>query len=139
MTTQPFAAAPTLALDHLTILSRSVEAAAEFYGVVLPQLGFSKVKTGIWHNAAGLHFQFRSAAEATREYERYGPGLNHFGFKAPSLAFVENLHKVIVSAGYEARLQSFPDGTLALFIPDPDGLRIEVSWYPNRSYSPAVV
>lgn len=131
MTDEALAAVPNLALDHLTILSRSAESAANFYGVVLPQLGFSRVKEGIWRNAAGLHFQFRPAGEAANDYERYGPGLNHFGFTAPSPAFVENVHQVVTAAGYEARLQRFPDGTVALFIPDPDGLRVELSWYPE--------
>ena len=131
MSAEPLAAAPNLALDHLTILSRSPEAAADFYGLVLPQLGFSKVRKGIWRNAAGLHFQFRAAGEGTSDYERYGPGLNHFGFTAPSPAFVENVHRAVAAAGYEARLQRFPNGTIALFMPDPDGLRVEVSWYPD--------
>lgn len=123
--------APPLALDHLTIVSRSEEAGAAFYGLLLPHLGFSRVKPGIWRSANGLHLQFRAAADGTRDYERYGPGLNHFGFAAPSPDFVEALHKVVTTAGYEARLQTFGDGTVALFIPDPDGLRVEVSWYPE--------
>lgn len=123
--------APPLALDHLTIVSRSEEEGAAFYGMVLPPLGFSRVKPGIWRNAHGLHLQFRAAGDGTRDYERYGPGLNHFGFTAPSPDFVETLHDTVTSAGYEARLQKFGDGTVALFIPDPDGLRIEVSWYPE--------
>lgn len=128
---KPVIANETVAIDHLTILSRSAEASTAFYGVVLPQLGFSRVKPGIWRNADGLHLQFRTAAEGTRAYERYGPGVNHFGFAAPSPDFVRTLHAVVTKAGYEARLQTFPDGTVALFIPDPDGLRIEVSWYPE--------
>jgi catechol 2,3-dioxygenase-like lactoylglutathione lyase family enzyme len=56
--------------------------------------------------------------------------LNHFGFAAPDAGFVEALKARMDEAGYEARLQRFDDGVVALFIPDPDGLRIEVSWYP---------
>lgn len=122
---------PPLPVDHLTILSRSAQAGAAFYGLVLPHLGFSQVKAGIWRNTHGLHLQLLTAREGTRDYERYGPGLNHFGFTAPSPDFVSQLHSVVSAAGYEARLQNFPDGTVALFIPDPDGLRLEVSWYPE--------
>lgn len=68
--------AASLAIDHLTILSRSAEAGAAFYGLVLPQLGFSQLKPGIWRNDKGLHLQLRIACECTRSYERYGPGLN---------------------------------------------------------------
>ncbi|WP_156447828.1 MULTISPECIES: hypothetical protein [unclassified Caulobacter] len=41
------ASAAPLPLDHLTILSRSAEAGAAFYGVVLPRLGFWSEKPGI--------------------------------------------------------------------------------------------
>lgn len=125
------AAAAPLAIDHLTILSRSAEQGEAFYGAVLPHLGFEKVKPGIWRNASGLHVQLGTAGAATRDYERHGPGLNHVGFAAPSPDFVRGMHESLTAAGHEARLQTFSDGTLALFIPDPDGLRIEVSWYPE--------
>jgi catechol 2,3-dioxygenase-like lactoylglutathione lyase family enzyme len=120
-----------LALDHLTIVSRSEEAGVAFYGLLLPHLGFSRVKPGIWRNPSGLYLQFRTAADGTHDYERYGPGLNHLGFAAPSPAFVESLHQTVTAAGYVARLQRFGDGTVALFLPDPDGLRVEVSYYPE--------
>ena len=44
---------------------------------------------------------------------------------------VEDLAARLGDAGLVVRLQKFPDGTVAAFIPDPDGLRIEVSWYPE--------
>lgn len=97
---------------------------------MLPHLGFEQVSEHVWRDAAGLHFQFRQANTDTRDYERYGPGLNHFGFAAPSAQFVEAVHAAMTTAGYEARLQTFGDGVVALFMPDPDGLRVELSYYP---------
>lgn len=118
------------ALDHLTILSRSPERAAAFYGFLLPRIGFAQKKPGIWANGAGLHIQFGKAKEGTGEYGRYAPGLNHFGFSAPSAAVVEALAAELAEAGIEARLQHFDPGITALFVPDPDGLRVEISYYP---------
>jgi len=117
-------------LDHLTILSRSPDAAAAFYGFLLPRLGFTQKKPHIWANAAGLHIQFGKAKEGTGEYGRYAPGLNHFGFAAPSPETVQALAAELAEAGIEARLQTFAPGITALFIPDPDGLRIEYTYYP---------
>lgn len=119
-----------LPLDHLTIQSRDAGAAARFYGTVLPLLGFRQKKPDIWCNDQGLFIQFRQAGRETADYGRYAPGLNHFGFAAPDAGFVEAFKARMDEAGYEARLQRFDDGVVALFIPDPDGLRIEVSWYP---------
>jgi catechol 2,3-dioxygenase-like lactoylglutathione lyase family enzyme len=121
----------TLPLDHLTILSSDESASRAWYGLVLPMLGFVQTKSHIWRNENGLHLQFGSAKPATRAYERYGAGLNHLGFAAPSVAFVEDVAARMANAGHEARLQRFADGTVALFLPDPDGLRIEVSFYPD--------
>lgn len=120
----------TLPLDHLTILSRDTAAAARFYGRLLPALGFAEAKPGIWANDHGLHLQLRAARPDTRAYERHGPGLNHLGFAAPDEAFVVRLAETMAAAGHEARLQRFAGGTVALFLPDPDGLRVEVSFYP---------
>jgi lactoylglutathione lyase len=120
----------TPALDHLTILSRSPEAAAAFYGFLLPRLGFVQKKPHIWASASGLHIQFGKAKEGTGDYGRYAPGLNHFGFAASSAAAVEALAAELEAAGIEARLQRFAPGITALFVPDPDGLRVEISYYP---------
>ena len=120
----------SLKLDHLTILSRDPQASAAFYGLLLPRLGFVQKKPQIWANEDGLHIQFGAAKDETPGYERYGPGLNHFGFTAPSVEMVVALAAEMEAAGHVARLQRFPGGTTALFLPDPDGLRVEVSWYP---------
>jgi catechol 2,3-dioxygenase-like lactoylglutathione lyase family enzyme len=120
-----------LKLDHLTILSRDAEAAGRFYARLLPELGFEPVKPGIWRNAHGLYLQFKTARADTPGYERYGPGLNHLGFTAPDEGFVVRLAEAMQASGYEARLQRFADGTVAVFLPDPDGLRVEVSHYPS--------
>lgn len=120
----------TYPLDHLTILSRDPEAAASFYSFLLPRIGFTQKKRGIWANAGGLHIQFAKAKEGTGDYGRYAPGLNHFGFTAPSAEAVEALAAELAEAGIEARLQHFEPGITALFVPDPDGLRVEISHYP---------
>jgi len=120
----------TYTLDHLTILSRTPEAAATFYGFLLPRLGFAQKKPHIWANPAGLHIQFGKARDGTGAYGRYAPGLNHFGFCAPTPEAVEALAAELEAEGFPARLQRFEPGITALFIPDPDGLRVEVSYYP---------
>lgn len=124
--------AQTMLLDHLTILWSDPEAGRRFYDLILPHLGFEKVREGIWRQSPdGLHLQLRKAKDGTGPYERYGAGLNHFGFKAPDVNTVDRIAAALTEAGYEARRQQFPDGVVALFAPDPDGLRIEVAWYPD--------
>lgn len=119
-----------LPLDHLSILSTDLEKSAAWYGQLLPRLGFEQTRPEIWRNADGLHLQFGQSRPETRPYERYAAGLNHLGFTAPNPGFVEDLAQQMHAWGHEARLQRFGNGVLTLFMPDPDGLRIELSWYP---------
>lgn len=118
-------------LDHLTILSRSFAKSAEFYAFILPRLGFAQTHPHIWRNEAGLYLQFGEAQAEAADYGRYAPGLNHFGFSAPDQQTVRALAAELEFAGFEARLQSLPGGVTALFVPDPDGLRVEISHYPT--------
>lgn len=118
------------ALDHLTILWSNPERSRAWYEIILPLLGFRRKKPEIWHNGAGLFLQFRPAEQGTSPYERHGAGLNHLGFRASSRDAVAAVHRAVTDAGYEARLQELGP-VLALFLPDPDGLRFEFSWYPE--------
>lgn len=125
-----------LRLDHLTILSSSFEEGQRFYGALLPLLGFARQAPGIWTDGDGFFLQFLEAEPGTRAYERRGPGLNHLGFGAPDAAFVEHVREAMIAAGFDIQPIQDLGGTRALFMPDPDGLRVELSWYPP---GPAVV
>ncbi|WP_156254618.1 VOC family protein [Sandarakinorhabdus oryzae] len=120
----------TLPLDHLVIMGRDVAASRVFYGDLLPLLGFAQRREDIWVNDAGLHLQVLAAEAGTRGYERRGPGLNHLGFGAPDAAFVEDLRAAMLAKGHAIQPIQRLGGAHALFMPDPDGLRVEVTWYP---------
>lgn len=120
----------TLPLDHLVIMGRDVAASRAFYGDLLPLLGFAQTRDDIWVNDAGLHVQVLPAEAGTRSYERRGPGLNHLGFGAPDAAFVEGLRAAMRAKGHDIQPIQHLGGAHALFMPDPDGLRVEVTWYP---------
>ncbi|OSZ67151.1 hypothetical protein CAP39_12015 [Sphingomonas sp. IBVSS1] len=119
-----------LPLDHLVIMARDVAASRAFYGDLLPLLGFVQQRKGIWVNATGLHLQVLAAEAGTRDYQRRGPGLNHLGFGAPDADFVANLRAAMLAKGHEIQPVQHLGGAHALFMPDPDGLRVEVTWYP---------
>lgn len=120
----------SLSLDHLVIMARDVAASRAFYGDLLPLLGFVRQRNDIWVNDVGLHLQVLAAEAGTRAYERRGPGLNHLGFAAPDAAFVEQLRTAMLAKGHGIQPIQQLGGAHALFMPDPDGLRVEVTWYP---------
>ena len=119
-----------LKIDHLTILVKSMATSMAYYNSLLTIIGFTKVKDHIWTDNEGFYLQFNEAKEGTNDYQRFGAGMNHVGFAAPSVEFVENVQTKMRTAGFDvAEIQSF-GGVRALFMKDPDGIRFEVSYYP---------
>ena len=117
-------------LDHLTILYTDRAASEAFYGALLPLIGFANPKPGIWTDGDGFWLQFMKAKEGTRPYERYGVGLNHWVLGMPSAESVHALRDALIEAGLEPQPVQDLDGAQALLLPDPYGLRIELTWYP---------
>lgn len=117
-------------IDHLTIAVSDREAADRHYGILLPLAGFREEKPGIWTDGEGFYLQFRTADEGTFPYERYGPGLNHWGLAMESREAVVELRDRLIAAGIDAQPLQELGGATALFLPDPDGLRAEFTCYP---------
>ena len=122
-----------LKLDHLTICVSSWADYERHYGLLLPLVGFFRVKDSIWTDGEGFYLQFRQAGEGTSPYERYGAGLNHWGLAMPTPESVEELRAELIAGGYNAQPIQDLHGAKALFVPDPDGLRAEFTWYPEGS------
>lgn len=118
-------------LDHLTILYTDREASERHYGILLPLIGFSSPKPGIWTDGDGFWLQFQKAKAETSRYERYGAGLNHWGFAMETPEAVEELRSALIAQGIAAQEIQDLAGARALFLPDPDGLRAEFTWYPE--------
>lgn len=116
-------------LDHIVLLVSDLPKSMRFYEKLLPMLGFRKTADHVFGNAEGVHFDFRKAEYLDQSYQRYAAGLNHIGFTAPDLAAVNNVRDAMKDAGYEVPdVQCFGDG-VALFLKDPDGMRVELGVY----------
>lgn len=118
-------------LDHLVILASDLELSIQHYDAVLGALDFEKTRDWVWwHEGAGVAVELR-AADEPQSYKRYAPGLNHFAFAAESLAELDLWAQKITAAGLELPPhQSFGEAR-AYFLPDPDGLRIELAYEPH--------
>lgn len=116
-------------LDHLVLLASNLADSTRHYGIILPVLGFEKSRDGVWINSDGIAIDLR-AAEDAQAYKRYAPGLNHFAVSAGSQVEFEQIVSDLSAAGIDVpAVQMFGDAQ-AVFIPDPDGLRIEIGWEP---------
>ena len=117
-------------LDHLVLLASNLADSARHYGIILPRFGFEKSRDWVWVNPDGIAIDLRSA-EDPQVYKRYAPGLNHFAFSAGSQAEFDQIVSDLSAAGIDLpAVQTFGDA-MAIFIPDPDGLRLEIGWEPG--------
>lgn len=117
-------------IDHLTLLVGSLDASMPYYAALLPLLGFSKKRDHIWTDGEGFFLQFAPARAGTSPYERYGAGMNHVGFAAPSEEVVHAVREAMRAAGFEVPDVQYLGGAVALFMKDPDGIRFEVTYTP---------
>jgi catechol 2,3-dioxygenase-like lactoylglutathione lyase family enzyme len=119
-----------LNIDHITLLVTSIDKSMPYYDVLLDLIGFKKLRDYVWSDEAGFFIQFNQAEKGTSGYERYGAGMNHIGFCAPSPEFVKNVQKEMQKAGFLVPETQHRDGAVALFMKDPDGIRFEITYYP---------
>ncbi len=116
-------------LDHIVLLVSDLPKSVGFYEKLLPMLGFRKTADHVFGNAEEVYFDIRQAENLAHSYQRYAPGLNHIGFTAPNRDAIVQVQDVMKDAGHEVPdVQSFGEG-VALFLKDPDGMRIELGVY----------
>lgn len=122
-----------LKVDHVTLLVSSLESSMPYYEKLLTLIGFAKLRDYVWTDASGFYFQFDQVKAGTSGYERFGAGMNHLGFSAPSIEYIENLQHQMREAGFDAPEIQELGGATALFMKDPDGIRFEISYYAPGS------
>jgi catechol 2,3-dioxygenase-like lactoylglutathione lyase family enzyme len=124
-------------LNHVEINVSDLQRSIEFWGWLLPQLGFEPYQTwqeGQSYRCDDVYLVFVQAEERFRErqYHRKGPGLNHLALWARSRdqvrAFPELLRERGVRVLYGDRA---PGGIGApsewsVFFEDPDRIKVEI-------------
>jgi catechol 2,3-dioxygenase-like lactoylglutathione lyase family enzyme len=116
-------------LDHIVLLVSDLPASVAYYGTLLPLLGFRKTADHVFGNSDEVYFDIRQAENVEHAYERYAPGLNHIGLTAPSRDAITQVQDNMKNAGYEVPDIQVFGKDIALFLKDPDGMRIELSVY----------
>ena len=123
------------ALDHIVIYSADLAESGRFYAALLGALGFEKRRDHVFARD-GLFFDVRASTQEGPPQARGKRGVDHIGFKAATRQEVDQLQGLMRAAGFEGRLIEFDRGDYALFLPDPDGLRIELTCYADPSADP---
>jgi catechol 2,3-dioxygenase-like lactoylglutathione lyase family enzyme len=118
-------------MDHMVICANHLEKTLGFYSTVLGALGFTHKPKTIF-SRDGFTIQIKQASLGFKGRDNREVGVDHIGFKAPSRKYVERMMIAVENAGYKGGdFIDFDDGAFALFITDPDGFRIEITYYPK--------
>lgn len=122
-------------LDHIVIYAADTDSSGRFYEGLLGALGFEQRRAHVFARD-GLFFDIRPMLHASPPQERGRRGVDHIGFKATTREQVDAIDAGMKEAGFEGRLIEFDSGDYALFLPDPDGVRIEITCYANPAGVP---
>jgi len=146
-------------LSHIDISAGYAEKSIPFYHALLTGLGYTRVQIdhpgfggpiperACWSlkygNGERFDIEARPAHDKNRDrkYNRYEPGPHHLAFHADSLAVVDRIHLKCSKLARKCwtRLMTILGrraipGYYAVFFADPDGVKLEVVYAPNRSY-----
>jgi glyoxylase I family protein len=130
------------AIDHLDLVVTDFERSLDFYRGLLAPLGY--VSESTIEGERGEHVLYlgrggRGGSVSLRQaqsdvhatpYDRYGVGIHHIAFSAPSREIVDDRAAWLRDQG--ATIESGPEeygyspGYYAVFFYDPDGIKLEV-------------
>jgi len=134
-------------VHHIDLTVRDLAVSAPFYDVLLSFLGYRRVKQEpalhVWDLApdgsrdgrliAGVALR---AARSDRPHDRTTAGLHHLAFRAADRADVAAAHALMKEKGAvildpPADYPQYGAGYHAVFLADPDGLKLEVVYFPG--------
>ena len=136
------------AIDHLDLVVGSLERGLDFYRGLLGPLGYvhegdiegergERVVYLSRHGGGGsLSLRERQSDAHETPYDRYAIGIHHIAFAASSRAVVDDRAQWARQNG--AEIESGPQeygytpGYYAVFLHDPDGLKLEIVHRPSE-------
>ncbi|TAJ26650.1 MAG: bleomycin resistance protein [Reyranella sp.] len=132
-------------VHHIDLTVRDLAVSASFYEALLGFLGYERVKKEpdihVWDLLDGKRFLGGVAvrsARSPREHDRYSAGLHHLAFHAGDRADVDRAHALMKEKGFAildapAEYPKYGAGYYAMFVADPDGLKLEVVHFAERA------
>lgn len=134
------------AFDHLDLVVSDAGHAIDFYATVLAPLGFDRKREITGEQGEPVTYLSRTGERGAislrqshdgreqRPFDRYDLGIHHICFAAPSREVVEEVFGAAKEAGAEIesepREYGYTPGYYAVFLRDPDGIKLEVLHRP---------
>ena len=131
--------ADIIGIDHIYFTVRDLKRSESFYDRLMPALGFRKNEFAL---RGERHVQYynrhfglvlRPAHSGTPAHDPYAPGLHHLCLRVEGRTEIDAIADRLRNLGIEAESpRLYPDYApdyYALFLQDPDGLRLEITNY----------
>lgn len=127
-----------IGIDHIYITVSNLERSEKFYDVVMKLLGFRKNQfqlEGEQHiQYYNRHFGYvLRPARSTDFHNPYAPGLHHFCLRVESEQDVNAAARMLkeqnISVSEPKRYPEYAPDYFAVFLSDPDGVRLEITNY----------
>lgn len=127
-----------IGIDHIYITVTNLERSEDFYDTVMGILGFRKNRFQFGNEAHvqyyNRHFGYvLRPARVAQALNPYAPGLHHFCMRVESEAEVLEAGKMLreknILVSDPKRYPEYAPDYFAIFLSDPDGLRLEITNY----------
>ncbi|MGW6836301.1 VOC family protein [Streptomyces sp. NPDC054949] len=126
-------------LHHLSLTTSQMHESRSFYNAVLAPLGYepgmATERLSTWHGPSPEILLFETEGRDSAPHTHGRPGWHHAAFSVESRDVVAAVHKAVLAGAWHVvhEPQEYPeysDGYFAVFVEDPDGIRIEVAHIP---------
>jgi glyoxylase I family protein len=137
------------AIDHLDLVVSSLERSLDFYRGLLLDLGYVRtseivgergervVYLGRVDGRGSVSLRERQSNAHEVPYDRYAIGVHHVAFSAVSRSAVDGRAAWLRSRGAEVesgpREYDYTPGYYAVFLYDPDGIKLEIVHRPGEA------
>lgn len=116
--------------DHIVILVSDLDAGLRHYGALLPLLGLQKTVDHVWKTPDGFAIGLQQAT-AEGAFNRNAAGIHHFCLSVESDQVLDDIARRMRNAGMMVPEFSHFNTARSLFIDNPDGFQLEISFDPG--------
>jgi len=126
-------------MHHLALTTSQMEESARFYDAVLGAIGYKRGMTSprlcTWHDQVPEILLYEVEGQDASRHVFGRPGWHHAAFHAPSRSTVYAVHNACIDEGWTVvheprEYPEYSSGYFAVFVEDPDGLRVEIAYIP---------
>ncbi len=125
-------------LNHLCLSVFDLAASLAFYDRVMPAMGLRPRRSAesTAYVAGNYELYLQQAKEPAYGARRFGVGLQHLAFNAPSRVTVDALHALLLEMGADvtdapAAYPKYTPQYYAVFFRDPSGIQLEFCYCPD--------